>query len=113
MLRYLTGPRRALAPRLFLERAERFDWPAPRGPERQTQFCYGLSQQLAVLCDGTVVPCCLDGEGEIPLGNLFSQEMADILATPRVRAIREGFARRQPAEALCRRCGYATRFNRK
>ena len=65
-----------------------------------------------MLCDGTVVPCCLDGEGRIPLGNLFEQELADILVSQRAEAMRRGFAARQPGEELCRRCGYAVRFNR-
>ncbi|MBQ0037526.1 MAG: radical SAM protein [Clostridiales bacterium] len=103
---------RTLRPRIFLERAEKFDWPDPEAPEAGVQFCHGLRQQIAVLCDGTVVPCCLDGEGNIPLGNLFSQELCDILSAPRAAAMRDGFARRQPTEALCRRCGYASRFSK-
>ncbi len=103
---------RKLRDNLYLESAERFDWPDPSAPERQTQFCHALTQQIAVLCDGTVVPCCLDGEGRIPLGNLFEQELTEILASPRAAAMRRGFAARQPAEELCRRCGYAVRFNR-
>ena len=103
---------RRLGENLFLESAERFDWPDPAAPERDTQFCHGLTQQIAVLCDGTVVPCCLDGQGRIPLGNLFSQELDEILASPRAAAMRAGFAARRPAEELCRRCGYAVRFNR-
>ena len=67
---------------------------------------------LAVLCDGTVVPCCLDGEGRMALGSLLTQELPDILDTPRARAIREGFSRRTPSEDLCRRCGYAARFSK-
>lgn len=104
---------RRLAPRLFLEPGERFIWPGStenHGPD--AQFCYGLRQQIAVLWDGTVVPCCLDGEGRLALGNLFSQKLEDILAGPRAQAIRRGFDRRQPAEDVCRRCGFAARFNR-
>ena len=103
---------RKLGDNLYLESAERFDWPDPAASERQTQFCHALSQQIAVLCDGTVVPCCLDGEGRIPLGNLFEQELDEILASPRAEAMRRGFAARHPSEELCRRCGYAMRFNR-
>jgi len=103
---------RRLGDNLYLESAERFDWPDPASAERQTQFCHALRQQIAVLCDGTVVPCCLDGEGRIPLGNLFEQELDEILASPRAEAMIRGFAARKPAEELCRRCGYATRFNR-
>lgn len=103
---------RTLRPHLFLERAEKFDWPAPDAPLRRVEFCHGLRRQLAVLCDGTVVPCCLDGEGELALGNLFSQELADILRSERAAGIRAGFDARRPAEPLCRRCGYAERFTR-
>lgn len=103
---------RRLGTGLYLESARRFDWPAPDAAESDTQFCHALRQQIAVLCDGTVVPCCLDGEGRIPLGNLFARTLPEILDTPRARAMREGFSRRQPSEALCRRCGYAARFNK-
>ena len=101
-----------LGDRLFLEQAERFDWPDLSAETAEVQFCQGLRNQVAVLWDGTVVPCCLDHEGDIPLGNLFTQPLGEILAGPRAQAIYEGFSRRQPAEELCRRCGYATRFNR-
>ncbi|MBQ2061179.1 MAG: radical SAM protein [Oscillospiraceae bacterium] len=103
---------RKLAENIYLESAEKFDWPDPAAPDRRTQFCHALRQQVAVLCDGTVVPCCLDGEGRISLGNLFTQELDEILASPRAQAMRRGFEKRQPCEELCRRCGYAARFNR-
>ena len=103
---------RKLGDRLYLESAEKFDWPDTEAAEVGTEFCLGLRQQAAVLCDGTVVPCCLDSEGRIPLGNLFVQDFSEILSTPRAQAIVEGFSRRQPTEELCRRCGYATRFNK-
>jgi len=57
-----------------------------------------------------VVPCCLDHEGDIALGNLFEQEMEEILTSPRAKALYEGFSQRKAAEELCRRCGYARRF---
>ena len=60
--------------------------------------------------DGTVVPCCLDHEGDIPLGNLFEQELIDIMSTEKARNIYTGFSQRQALEPLCRRCGYARRF---
>jgi hypothetical protein len=59
------------------------------------------------------VPCCLDHEGDLTLGNLFTEELADILETPRARAIYAGFSQGRAVEALCRRCGYARRFVKK
>lgn len=95
---------------LYLEQAEKFDWPDLDAPEAEVRFCLALRDQAAVLCDGTVVPCCLDHEGDIPLGNLFRQELEEILAGPRARALYDGFSMGKPPEALCRRCGFATRF---
>ena len=97
--------------RLYLEYGDKFDWPdltAPDGGEKV--FCYGLRDQIGVLCDGTVVPCCLDHEGDIALGNLFAQELGEILESPRAKAICQGFSDGKAAEELCCRCGYARRF---
>ena len=97
--------------RVYLEYGDKFDWPdlsAADGGEHV--FCYGLRDQLGVLCDGTVVPCCLDHEGDLTLGNLFRQNMDEILENPRAKAIYEGFSGRKAVEPLCRRCGYARRF---
>ena len=97
--------------KIFLEYGDKFDWPdltAPEGGNRV--FCYGLRDQIGVLCDGTVVPCCLDHEGDLALGNLFREELEDILYSPRAKAIYDGFTHREAAEELCRKCGYARRF---
>ena len=102
-----------LADKVYLEYGDKFDWPDLSCEEGTDQiFCYGLNDQLGVLCDGTVVPCCLDHEGDIPLGNLLQQELSEILESSRTKAIMEGFAQRKAAEPLCRRCGYARRFTK-
>ena len=99
--------------RVYLEYGDKFDWPdlnAADGGEKV--FCYGLRDQLGVLCDGTVVPCCLDHEGDLALGNLLTDSMEDILDSPRAKAIFDGFSAGVAAEELCRKCGYARRFGR-
>ena len=109
----LPQPRRGswrLGERLYLEQAEKFDWPDLEAAETGTRFCLGLREQVAVLCDGTAVPCCLDHEGDVPLGNLLEQSLEEILDGPRARALVKGFSDGRPAEELCRRCGFATRF---
>jgi len=100
-----------LAPRLFLGKASCFTWPSMTAPRtEQPIFCYGLRNQLAVLSDGTVVPCCLDSRGDIALGNIFQTPLAQILSGDRAQSLYKGFSERQPSEELCRRCGYAKRF---
>ena len=103
---------RVLAENLFLEMEEMFSWPDMEKEETGAQFCFGLRDQVGILSDGTVVPCCLDHEGDVPLGNIFETPFAEIMESPRAKAIYQGFSNRAPAEELCRRCGFATRFNK-
>lgn len=100
-----------LAPNIFLEWGEKFDWPDLSTPEEdRPAFCYGLRDQVGVLWNGEVVPCCLDHEGDVPLGNLYRQDLEEILDSPRARAIYGGFSQGRAVEALCRRCGFSKRF---
>ena len=97
--------------KLHLEWGDRFEWPDAEAPvQGEEVFCYGLRDHFGILCDGSVVPCCMDSEGVITLGNVFREELSDILDSPRARAMTEGFEHRRAAEELCRRCGYAQRF---
>jgi radical SAM protein with 4Fe4S-binding SPASM domain len=109
------GSSQRLSERIFLEWGERFDWPDPSRKENDADadlFCYGLRDQIGILADGTVVPCCLDADANLALGNIFSDELDDILLSPRAKAIYDGFTRRRAVESLCRKCGYARRFSR-
>jgi len=99
-----------LAQKVFLEHGDKFDWPDLSADERRVSFCYGLRDQIGILCDGTVVPCCLDSEGSIALGNIHRESLDSILQSPRARAIYDGFSGHKATEELCRRCGYASRF---
>jgi len=97
--------------RVYLEYGDKFDWPDLRAEDQGNQvFCYGLRDQIGVLCDGTVVPCCLDHDGDLALGNLLESDLDEILESERAQAIYQGFKQRYAAEELCRKCGYAKRF---
>ncbi|MEG0579955.1 MAG: SPASM domain-containing protein, partial [Niameybacter sp.] len=96
---------------VYLNMAEKFDWPdIDKADDTGQMFCYGLRDQLGILVDGTVVPCCLDSEGNIPLGNIYETSLEEILKSPRATRIYEGFSNRQAVEELCKRCGYAKRY---
>ncbi|MEG2985602.1 MAG: radical SAM/SPASM domain-containing protein [Peptostreptococcaceae bacterium] len=103
-----------LKDKVYLNMAEKFEWPdieiASMGED---VFCHGLRNQIGVLADGTVVPCCLDSDGNIPLGNIFEKSFKSILEEERATNIYDGFSRRRAVEDLCRKCGYATRFSKK
>ncbi len=95
---------------VYLEYGEKFDWPDEHGEKRNTVFCHGLKSQIGILCDGTVVPCCLDAEGAVCLGNIFDSELSDILGSPRAKRLLSSFEERSPCEKLCQSCGFAERF---
>ena len=98
---------------IFLSRAQSFDWPSLDREDRgEDGFCYGLRDQIALLVDGTVVPCCLDAEGEMTLGNIMEQSLEEILTSTRAMNMYNGFSQRKAVEPLCRRCGYRTRFSK-
>ena len=99
-----------LKDRVYLNMAEKFSWPDSKiYLISEEVFCYGLRDQIGILLDGTVVPCCLDSEGNIALGNIFEEELEDIINSKRARDIYDGFSKRRAVEELCKRCGYAKR----
>lgn len=100
--------------KMFLEYGERFSWPDMNADVYgRDVFCYGLRDHIGILSDGTVVPCCLDSEGTINLGNLFNDNLSDIINSDRAKAIKCGFDCRNAVEELCQKCGYAQRFKLK
>ena len=100
-----------VADNVYLNQDHEFQWPSMTAPEDDGKgFCHALRSHAAILVDGTVVPCCLDGEGVIKLGNVLEQNFSDIVEGERANALVDGFSRREAVEELCRRCGYRTRF---
>ncbi len=100
-----------LADKVFLEWGNKFDWPDINAEFiGEKHSCYGLRDQIGILVDGTVVPCCLDADGMIPLGNIFVSQLEDILSSPRAINLKRSFEERKVCEELCKRCGFATRF---
>jgi radical SAM protein with 4Fe4S-binding SPASM domain len=92
--------------------AGHFEWPhIGKEPEGDSGYCLGLKEQIAVLADGTVVPCCLDCEGVINLGNIFTTPIETILASDRTQVMKKSFQKNIVAEELCRHCRYRTRFS--
>ncbi len=68
-------------------------------------YCNGTTDQAGILYDGTVVPCCKDYEGQIPLGNLNSNTLSNILdhQSPAC-GLRAGFDKFQVTHPVCQRC---------
>jgi len=96
---------------LYLSQSTEFEWPSLKNPNYGTSgTCYGLRQQIAILVDGTVIPCCLDQEAVIKLGNVKTQPISEIMNSQRAINICEGFKQHKKVEVLCQHCGYSQRF---
>ena len=99
--------------KMFIEYGDRFGWPDKNAEIQGDEvFCYGLRDHFGILCDGTVVPCCLDSDGVINLGNVFDSDIESILSSERAAAMKSAFDCRKASEELCRRCAYAQRFSK-
>jgi radical SAM protein with 4Fe4S-binding SPASM domain len=102
-----------LSDKIYLNFEERFEWPNLNNNYRNERgFCYGLNSHIAILVDGTVVPCCLDDNGLMVLGNIFKNDLDYIINDSRAVAIVEGFKKRLCAEELCKSCSFKSRFDK-
>ncbi len=88
-----------------------FEWPSLNNKVYGDGTCQGLSSHIAILSSGVVVPCCLDGDGVMELGNLQENLLDDILHSQRANLIRDGFNQKKAVEDLCKKCSYKDRFN--
>lgn len=84
-----------------------FEWPNLNNKEySEYGSCYGLIDQLAILVDGTVVPCCLDQDGIINLGNILEESLEDILNKDKTKDIIKGFKENKLNHELCKKCTF-------
>jgi radical SAM protein with 4Fe4S-binding SPASM domain len=96
-----------LADHIFLQTAPRFDWPDGETQRNEShKTCYALRDQIAILVDGTIVPCCLDADGAMNLGNIFTDDLSEILKAERAQNIRNGFINNTITEDFCKSCGF-------
>ena len=93
-----------------MDKDNEFIWPSLSNKE-SNGYCFALKTQIAILVDGTVVPCCLDSNGEVPLGNIFTDSFKNIINSDRFNSIKKSFEDRKPIPELCKKCTFKNRFN--
>lgn len=93
--------------RVFLSKFHEFIWPSfDNSYYCDEGSCYGLIHHIGILSDGSIVPCCLDSNGSICLGNIFSDSLEDILSSSRVKKIIDGFRNHYKCEEFCKHCNF-------
>ena len=92
---------------VFINTNKEFVWPSlDNNINSSVGTCYALKDHIGILSDGTVVPCCLDSAGIINLGNIFDDELRNILNSKRVINLIDGFKRHEKREELCKKCNF-------
>ena len=103
-----------LKKKVFINQDIEFTWPdIKRENIIESGRCLALKEQIAILVDGTVVPCCLDNNGDIPLGNILKESLEDILNNPKSIAIQKNFENSIITCKLCKTCGFLKRLEGK
>ncbi|MDP4118602.1 MAG: SPASM domain-containing protein [Bacillota bacterium] len=108
----LCQKRSVLSNNIFFSLGETFEWPSENGNYvSDTGYCLGTRSQVAILSDGTVVPCCLDAEGAVAFGNMFEQSFVEIINSQRFKDMNNSLNSRRLTEKLCKNCSYRKRFD--
>ena len=98
---------------IYVDKNIEFIWPdLDNNYYNDKGTCYALKDQIAILVDGTIVPCCLDSSGVINLGNIYKDNLEDVLNSKRVLRMKQGFCNRKVTEELCKHCSFKDRLEK-
>ena len=98
---------------IYLDKDYEFEWPKLKKEKSNTGTCLGTRSHIAILSNGDVVPCCLDSNGEIKLGNIHQVSLKEIVNSNRFKKIKQGFQNNKVICSLCQSCTYRKRFESK
>lgn len=94
----------------YVNKDNLFEWPSMNSNHNSDGYCHGTIDHIGILVDGTVIPCCLDGEGVVSLGNVLSTSFGDILKSDRFIKMRDSFKNNLCSEEFCKKCRFKDRF---
>jgi len=94
---------------IYVDKDNEFVWPEITN-DKSNGFCYALKTHIAILVDGTVVPCCLDANGIINLGNIYKQDLEEIINSEKYINLRNSFINKKPCEELCKSCTFKNKL---
>ena len=95
--------------KIFISTNQEFIWPDLNNDYyNEIGKCYALRDHIGILVDGKVVPCCLDSIGNIELGNIYKDDLKNIINSDRFKSMLNGFNNNKKIEELCKHCKYLT-----
>lgn len=95
-----------LSNQIYYSKEQEFIWPSRVEEGEFIGYCPALKDQIGILVDGNVVPCCLDNNGLIYLGNLFNEDLEDIINSSKYQNMLNNFQNNKKVEDLCRKCNF-------
>lgn len=95
---------------IYVDKDNEFSWPEVT-THKSNGYCYALKTQIGILVDGTVVPCCLDSNGVVNLGNIFNESLEEIINSEKYISLKKSFQDRKPCEKLCQSCTFKEKLN--
>lgn len=102
-----------LLDRLYLNKEDKFIWPdLDNDYYEENGTCYGTRTHLGILSDGTVIPCCLDSDGVVNLGNIFNESFSDIINSDKFKNMVTSFQNNKACEELCKHCSFKEKFKK-
>lgn len=97
---------------IYVDKDYEFIWPTISNNKNNKGTCLGTRTHIAILSNGDVIPCCLDSNANIKLGNIFQDSLEDIINNRLFQNIKIGFQNNQIICDLCKSCTYRERFKK-
>ena len=92
---------------IFISINKEFIWPDLNNSYyNEIGTCYALTNHIGILVDGTIIPCCLDSKGIINLGNIYEDDLNDVINSKRYQTMLNGFKNNKKCEELCKKCKF-------
>ena len=103
----IDGDNVKLSNNVYYEVEQEFIWPSMDNDYYcEVGSCMGCRTHIGILVDGTVVPCCLDSAGIINLGNVYKNDLNDIISSEIFDSLKKGFLENKKIHELCRKCNF-------
>ena len=103
----IDGSSKKISNNIYIDKDSSFIWPDLNNNYYNSNGrCYGLITHFGILVDGTIIPCCLDSKGIINLGNIYKDNIKDVMESDRVKDMIRGFKNNKKCEELCKHCKF-------
>jgi len=92
---------------VFISINKEFIWPTlDNDYYNDSGTCYALKDHIGILVNGDIIPCCLDLNGVIKLGNIYNDNLDVVIKSERYINMLEGFKKNKKCEELCKKCNF-------